>query len=509
MVPQQNVLFVIIDQFRADLLIGDLAQYVELPNLRALMADAVCFARHYSVANPCGPSRASILTGQYSMNHRSVRNGAPLRHDTPNLATEATSAGYEPMLFGYTDTAQDPRVYPLNDPALTTEEHPMRGFREMLEMRQQESHPWRADLIAKGYNVPEYSEYFIPVAADGQTRRVNDPAFYKAEDSDTAFLTNCWLKEHEARVGKTWFSHLNYLRPHPPLVASAPYNKMYNPADLPLPARLSSAEEEARMHPFIVPAMAHQTAQKSVNGFPDLVEDDASIRAIRAIYLGLASEVDSHIGRVIRFLKETEQYENTLIVVTSDHGEMLGDRYSWGKMTVYDAAFHTPLIIRDPRSPAEFGQVVTEPTESIDVVPTILDWMRHPIPSSMDGAALTPFLQGKTPDAWRDFSYSELDFGDPVTPTIWQQSLNLGPSVANLAILRGSRFTLVHFNGGLAPLLFDFQSEGEFRNLAQDPAWAPVVLEMTQKILNHRMEKADQTLATTKITADGPVIGVR
>ena len=100
MTRHQNVLFILIDQLRADLLNGELAKHVDLPNLHALMADAVTFQRHFSVTNPCGPSRASILTGQYAMNHRSVRNGTPLRHDTPNLASEARKCGYQPLLFG-------------------------------------------------------------------------------------------------------------------------------------------------------------------------------------------------------------------------------------------------------------------------------------------------------------------------------------------------------------------------------------------------------------------------
>ena len=146
----KNVLFIVTDQLRADCVFGDLADHIDLPNLRALMADAVTFQRHYSVVNPCGPSRASLLTGQYSMNHRSVRNGTPLRHDTPNIATEMRKSGYTPMLFGYTDTSQDPRAYHENDPAVRTYEHHMNGFQEVVEMRFEMSYPWRSHLMDQG-----------------------------------------------------------------------------------------------------------------------------------------------------------------------------------------------------------------------------------------------------------------------------------------------------------------------------------------------------------------------
>lgn len=501
---RQNVLFITLDQLRADVVFGDLAAHVDMPNLRQLMGEAVSFTRNFSVVNPCGPSRASILTGQYAMNHRSVRNGTPLRHDTPNIATEVRKAGYMPMLFGYTDTAQDPRIHVPGDPSLNTYEHPMNGFREMVEMRLEESYPWRAHLIAKGYELPEYRDFYMPKAQDGQPRRLQDPAFYRAEDSDTAFLTDAFLNDLASRHSDPWFSHLTYIRPHPPLVAPAPYNRMYDPDTLPNPVRLDAASEGA-MHPFFGPALAANRPRNCVQGFSDLAEDDGTIRTLRALYFGLATEVDHHIGRILKMLRTLDQIDNTLIVITADHGEMLGDRHAWGKMSCYDAAYHTPLIIRDPRHPSTFGTTVNALTEAVDIAPTILDWLGQDIPSSMDGHSLLPFTAGKPPETWREYAYSELDFGDPVAPTLWQEQLGLTVDVANLAVLRGPQHTLVHFNGGLPPLLFDHASEGEMRNIATHPEALPILLKMTQALLSHRMQHADRTLSATMITANGPV----
>ncbi len=505
---QRNVLFIIIDQLRADALFGNLAKHVDLPNLRAFMEDATTFERNYSVTNPCGPSRASLLTGRYAMNHRSIRNGTPLRHDTPNIATEMRKAGYLPLLFGYTDTSMDPRAFAEGDPILNTYEMPMHGFHEVVEMRLEKSYPWRAYLQSKGYDLPkDYADHYVPVA-QGSERKINDPAFYKAEDSDTAFLTNACLNELALRTDQNWFAHLTYIRPHPPLVAPAPYNAMYDPASLPLPERIGSQADEQTVHPFFAPAHENQTAQSFVDGFPDLQVNDDVINTMRAVYLGLATEVDAHIGRVIEFLKETDQWDNTLIVVSADHGEMLGDHHAWGKHNVYDAAYHTPLIVRDPDHAAGHGLKISKPTESVDLAPTILDWADQDIPHSMDGRSLMPFLTGENPD-WPDYSFSELDFGDPTEPTIWQQKLELGPSQCNLNILRGPRYTLVHFSGGLPPLLFDREGEGEMRNVANDPEMAAVLLKMTQKLLSHRMENTDHTLASIMNKPGGPVRGQR
>ena len=164
----KNVLFIVMDQLRADCIFGELAKHIDLPNLRALMDDAVTFTRHFSVTNPCGPSRASLLTGQYAMNHRSVRNGTPLRHDAPNIATEMRKAGYMPMLFGYTDTSQDPRVFHGNDPALRDYEHFMNGFREVVEMRYESSYPWRSHLMNQGYEFETFANVYQPVSATGE-----------------------------------------------------------------------------------------------------------------------------------------------------------------------------------------------------------------------------------------------------------------------------------------------------------------------------------------------------
>ncbi|MFK7754029.1 MAG: sulfatase-like hydrolase/transferase [Sedimentitalea sp.] len=505
----RNVLFIVIDQLRADCVFGGLADHMELANLRALMADAVTFERHFSVVNPCGPSRASLLTGQYAMNHRAMRNGTPLRHDTANVATEMRKAGYLPMLFGYTDTAQDPRVYDANDPALRSYEHPMNGFHEALEMRFEMSYPWRSHLISQGYEFDSYAQVYEPVSPTAAPAKINDPALYRAEDSDTAFLTDRFLATMPAYAGESWFAHLTYIRPHPPFVAPAPYNAMYDPADIPLPTRLETPQAEAAVHPYFGPTLAQKTPAGTVVGFPDLVPSDANIQALRALYMGLITEVDHHIGRIIAFLKDTGQYDNTLLIVTSDHGEMLGDHHCWSKFSVHDAAYHTPLIIRQPGNQDRAGAVVTQPVETIDITPTILDWVGQDIPNSMDGRSLLALLQGDQPPDWRRYSFSELDFSEPSKPTLWEQALGTGPSDSSLAILREERFTLVEFAADLPPILYDHAAAGEHKNVATQPQYQSDLNRLTRLMLRHRMRNMDHTLSLTTITSQGPVTSRR
>ena len=505
------MLFILIDQARADCLEGKLADFVKLPCLSELKRDATSFSRHYTVTSPCGPSRASLLTGLYAMNHRSVRNRAPLRSELTNLALEVRKSGYEPLLFGYTDTSPDPRSFHPKDPHLRSYERPIRGFTEVVEMRMETgSYPWKARLAALGYELPEFEHFYMPREFDDSAGpRPDDPAFYKSAHSDTAFLTDEVLNHLRARHGQMgWFAHVTYVRPHPPLIAPEPYNRMFSPDQVPLAERMKSDVEEADSHPFLAAQMNKNYIKKCVHGDSIILNNRNSndVAVLRAVYLGLLAEVDFHIGRIVNFLKETGQFENTLIVISGDHGEMLGDHYDWGKTTLYEAAYHCPLIIRDPYRSEKRGQVMTAFTESIDITPTILEWTGTSVPRGMNGHSLLTLLEGEMPGNWRDYTFAELDFGEPDHPTIWQRQMGLDLREANLAIVREDRYKLVHFNGGLPPLLFDMHSpERENCDLAGDPAHADTLLRLTRKMLDHRMSHADHAISDFKVTEKGTV----
>ena len=182
---------------------------------------------------------------------------------------------------------------------------------------------------------------------------------------------------------------------------------------------------------------------------------------------------------------------------------MLGDRHSWGKMTVYDAAYQTPLIIRMPGNQGQAGLRISVPTESIDIAPTILDWVGQDVPNAMDGRSLLPLLRGDVPADWRSYSFSELDFAEPEAPTLWQQRLGTGNSDSCLGILRDDRFTLVEFAADLPPLLFDHHGRGEFENVADKPEFAADLARLGRQMLRHRMRNMDHTLSLHSITAEG------
>ena len=495
-----NVLFIVIDQIRADIVAGALSNLAPTPNLDRLMGQGVTFDNHFTNTVPCGPARASLLTGLYAMNHRSIRNGTPLARHHATIASEARRAGYEPLLFGYCDTTPDPTGFDPADPELKGYEKVARGFREIVEMRLEEGRQWPGWLLAKGYDLRPAEEggppiLYRPVAEGGGQPAITDPAMYSAADSDTAYLTDRTLEAMSARVFEPWFAHLTYIRPHPPFVAPAPYNRLVSPADVPAPNRSRPD------HPFIDAWFSAPTQKSMFWGFDGdcagLGDDTAA--EIRAVYLGLAAEVDHHLGRVLDWLDATGQADDTLVVVTGDHGEMLGDKAMWGKDSVFEPALHVPLIIRDPRNPAAKGRRVEAITEAVDVTPTILEWIGHTPPPAMDGVSLMPWLAGDTPQ-WRDAAFMEVDFSHPSKPTRFQRHFGLGPNECNAAILREKRWKIVHFNGAVPPMLFDLENDpAETTNLAADPAHAGEVARLTAKMLDRRMTRADRRLTSWSI----------
>ncbi|MGI9422168.1 MAG: alkaline phosphatase family protein [Hyphomicrobiaceae bacterium] len=505
---RDNILFITLDQLRADCIAGPLADQLELPNLRSLMTESITFAKHFSVATPCGPARTSLLTGLYAMNHRSVRNGAPLDSNRTNIALELRKAGYEPLLYGCTDISIDPRGRDPDDPDVRTYEGLLPGFREVVRLRYEESHTWHQHLQRQGYRLSQSrAELFQPHTSDGRPSAVlTDPAFFGAEHSETAFLTDCVIEDLESPRAQGWCAHVTYIRPHPPLVAPHPYNTLYDPDALTAPVRAGTVDDQIRLHPFFEAYFSEPAIKSLYAGFDGrlVAMEDERVAVLRAIYCGLVSELDTQIGRLLEVLNRTGQYERTLIIVTSDHGEMLGDHFMWGKDNVYDAAFHVPLIIRDPQRRGTAGRVVPNFTESIDLAPTLLGWSGQPVPAALDGVSLLPWLDGEAPSTWRDHVFAEVDIGNPVTPTRYQRHLGLKLAESNFALLRTERLKLVHFNGGLPPLLFDLEKDpGELVNVADDPDYARDLKDMLVSMLDHRMTHADQTLSRMALTSDG------
>lgn len=497
---RRNVLLVTADQWRGDCL-SSLGHPLALtPNIDAFAAEGVTFARHYSVCAPCGPSRASLLTGMYLHNHRSVRNGTPLEDRHTNLAREARRAGYRPRLYGYTDTTLDPRAHALEDVLRHGYENLMPGFEEGLLLPGEQPTAWLADLAAKGYPVRDVDEAFAPASPSPADRgRTFAPARYAVADGPTAFLTDRLLRDL-AESGPGWFVHLSWLRPHPPFIAPAPWHERYHPASVPSPVRAHSVAEEAALHPYLAALLGSGDTAGMLHGaVPGSDRYEVEMRQLRATYYALVSEVDHEFGRLLSFLRGTGMLDDTLVILTSDHGELLGDHYLFGKRGFHDAAFHVPLLVRDPALPrAGRGRVVSSFSESVDVMPTICQWLDIDIPAQCDGRSLLGVMRGE--DSGRDAVHWSYDVGNDGEAV---HRLLGGTRPPTFDVVRTAHAKYVH-GSGMPSLLFDLDADpGERRNRLRDPALAGLRAELLDRLLQRRIDSMPRALADLVVSRDG------
>ncbi|HEV2363726.1 MAG TPA: alkaline phosphatase family protein [Caulobacteraceae bacterium] len=496
-----NVLFITADQWRADCLSCAGHPMVRTPNMDALAGEGVRFANHYTVTAPCGPSRASLHTGLYLHNHRSVVNGAPLDARHPNWALEAGKLGYDAVLFGYTDTSADPRGLEADDPRLFSYEGLLPGLRPVMPL---DGRPqaWVDWLAAQGIAVPAKVEraygWRLPGPDWEDGAPCARPLAFPAEVDDTAFLVGRAI-DYMACAKDPFIAHLSLLRPHPPWVAPEPYNRLYDPPDVPGFIRRDTREEEAAQHPYLAWRLTRPGFAAHAN--------ERRLRRLKAVYLGLITRVDAELGRLFAFLRQAGLIDRTLIIFTSDHGEELGDHWTLDKGGYFQGSYRIPLIIRDPRRAADAGRgrVVEAFTESVDVAPTMLSAIGVGVPRAFDGADLGLFLAGAPkPADWRSEAHFEFDFRD-VEDMAAERELGLTLETCNLAAVVGERWKYVHF-AGLPPLLFDLANDpGELNNLAADAACAPVALDEARKLLSWRLASEERTLTHMALTSKGLV----
>ncbi|GAB4391823.1 MAG: alkaline phosphatase family protein [Kiloniellaceae bacterium] len=502
-----NVLLITADQWRGDCLGLAGHPVVQTPAIDALAAQGVAFLRHYAQAAPCSPARASLYTGLYQMNHRVLRNGTPLdaRHD--NFAKALGRLGYRPTLFGYTDQAVDPRTTPPDDPRLTTYEEVLPGFDVGVKLPEDNA-AWFQWMAARGHELPA-DPWEIFLSPEGRPALPSDsPPRFSQDETETAFLTGAFLDWLAGQPKDApWCAHISFLRPHPPFVVPEPFNTLYRPQDGPDFRRAASPGAEAAQHPYLA-YWLERTAGGNfcfIGERERLVADwpEEAFRQVRATYWGMISEVDRQIDRLVEGLKAAGAWDDTIIVLTSDHGEMMGDHWTLGKFGYFDQAYHIPLIIRDPRHPEAFGGRVTAITEAVDVLPTLLEATGAEREGPADGVTLTPFLRGGTPAAWRREAHWEFDFRDVASGRA-QAALGLELDDCSLAVIRDERYKYVHF-AGLPPLLFDLQQDpAELHDVADDANYQAVRVTMAEKLLAWRSRHLDRTLTGIELAPGGP-----
>jgi arylsulfatase A-like enzyme len=285
-------------------------------------------------------------------------------------------------------------------------------------------------------------------------------------------------------------------RPHPPNVIPAEYDGMYRPEDVPLPPSVPEGFQEDDPH------VRRQIEQR---GWGEM--DEGELRLSISRYLTNVTYVDDCLGKVLTVLDELGYAENTLVVLLSDHGELLGERGRAGhggghtKYSLYDSAVRVPLLVRWPGVSRE-GLVSHAAVELVDLMPTWLDTAGLAVPEILPGRSLRPLLEGRSPDeiGWRTATLSE-----QYTPAVEEGGSGAnagGPSAAVRGTghrqargqwtIREQRWKLIH-RAGARSALYDLQWDaGELRNLIDDPRYTEEKARLYALLAQGTIQRAEQ-----------------
>ncbi len=382
MAKVKNILFVMADQLRWDHLSCYGHPHLKTPAMDAIAARGVRFERAFVNATVCGPSRMCYYTGRTMSSHGSNWNGVPLRVGEPTLGDHLRPLGMRVALVGKTHMAADiPGLQRLGVPQQSIEGVYARecGF-EPYE-RDDGLHPdqtvdpdlaYNRYLKRLGYNEPNPWHSYANAGADqnGEVlsgwfmRNAQLPARVKEEHSETAYMTDRAMTFIDETGDQPWCMHLSFIKPHWPYIAPAPYHDMFGVKDM-LPVNRDE-RERVDPHPVYGAYMKHN---ESVSFSRDEVRD-----AVVPIYMGLIRQIDDHLGRLWRFMEERGLFDNTMIVITSDHGDYLGDHWLGEKELFHEPSVRVPMILYDPDEAADAtrGTATASFVEAIDLVPTFV-----------------------------------------------------------------------------------------------------------------------------------------
>ena len=472
----KNILFIMCDQLRYDYLGCTGHPHIKTPHIDALAARGVRFDRAYVQSPICGPSRMSFYTGRYPRSHGSTWNGIPLKVGEWTMGDHLAELGMRTVLCGKTHMAADVEgmkrlgLDPFSGIGARVAECGFEVWDRLDGLHpdkvKQPSH-YQDYLKGLGYDGPNPWEQWANSAEgeDGEIlsgwlmQHADKPARVAEEDSETPYATTRAMEFIEEAGDQPWCLHLSYIKPHWPYIVPAPYHDMYGP-DHVIPVQRSEAELD-NPHPIL--AGYHQHRFSKV-----FAREGVRERVIPA-YMGLITQIDDQIGRLMGFLGEQGLTEDTLIVFTSDHGDYLGDHWLGEKEMFHDPSVRVPLIVVDPSTEANTtrGTVSDAPVEAIDLLPTFVEMAGGTAkPHVLEGLSLIPLLHGKAV-TWRKHAISEYDYsGRQVRARLGQPMQD-----CRLVMVHDGRWKYV-FTEGFRPMLFDLEIDPhELTDLGADPTY--------------------------------------
>ena len=477
---QPNIILFMADQLRFDALGCYGNNQIHTPNIDRLALNGSIFDNHF-VQNPvCSPSRCTVLTGRYPKNHGTRDNGIPLRDEEITLPEVLRDNGYVTAAIGKMHITT--QFLPKEDEQEDWPEDNY-GFTVIHTTCDTKTGEYLAWLKEK--SPADYEE----VKMQGERKMKEDTA--SAADKDVSgppqvyeshinpkFHQSAWIADRtidlirESEPGKPFFAFCSFVDPHHPFDPPAPYDTMDDPEMLEKPIR---QEGELRdKPPHFAKARCGRGYSNEKYDYRRLTDEDWG--RVKAAYYGMISLVDENIGRILDAIAEKGIEEDTLIMFTNDHGELLGDHGLLFKGPFhYDSIIKAPMIMKWPGVIPK-GSRYSQVTEHVDIMPTLLEYAGVRPPYGVQGSSMAPILRGDK-GAGKDYAMTEFNCYD------W------GLSVKTLT---GRDYKLTYYAGQDYGELYDRNRDPEeFVNLWDEDDYREVKELMLRKLMDRIVETED------------------
>jgi arylsulfatase len=474
-VTARNVVMICVDQWRGDALSAAGHPVVRTPYLDQLAAQGTRFSRAYSATPTCVPARVALMTGQSQERHGRVgyRDGVTF-HETHPVTLPGTlrDAGYQTQAIGKLHVYPERSRIGFDDVRLHDGYLHFARRRHQKDLREVDDYlPW-LQAQAGSSPVADYTDNGLNCNSVVARPWDKPEALHPTNWVVTEAIS--WLYRRDPTT--PFFLYLSFHRPHapldPPQWAFDQYVGM--PRTDPVVGDWTAAYDEHRndgAHDTVIGRLDAETHHRAKAG-----------------YYGHLSHIDQQVNRFLDTLAEFGLRKDTVVMFTSDHGDMLGDHDMYRKGQPYEGSTHVPLMIAAPGAPR--GQVIDDVVELRDVMPTLLDLAGVEIPETVDGRSLAAHLHGEEVTQWREHLHGE--------------HVLLGQS---LQWVTDGKRKYVWMSGRGDEQFFDLEVDPqETRNLVHDPARADEVQRWRQKLVQDLSDREEGFVADGELVTGRPVV---
>ncbi len=374
-----NILYVFTDEQAAATMAAYGNTQIEMPNLNRLAEQSVVFDKAYVTQAVCTPSRSTLLTGLYPHTNGCTENNVTLPADVPCLPELADWEGYAMGYHGKWHLGNEIFAQHGFTDFISIDDGYRPHYEEQYDKNAHSTyHDW---LVANGFRPDARAKDGFESFSRGFCARLPE------EYSKPFYVANEACRFIRENRDRPFLLAVNFFEPHMPYFG--PRDGQYDPADILLPANFGDLPTDA--NPLKTRLYHAGYYANGHSGLPLRTEDDW--RRLIANYWGLCSLVDTQFGRVLDTLARCGLMEDTIIIYTSDHGDMMGSHRLLAKCTQFEEAATVPLLVRIPGVAGD-GRHVAEPVSQVDIVPTILEAAGQAVPEGLQGYSWVPYLRG-------------------------------------------------------------------------------------------------------------------